>query len=281
MALDDGELVFDRRSAVEKYRTFAVEAEITTVNVAKGFCKFKTTFPREVLALMIAATSIIVVSIALAQPSASYLPASAYHPRDLRGFVLLVNPEILKHPEDAAAMFEELESQLKRIEQTVPKAALAELKKVRFWIEWEAKPGGAAEFHVSETWLKDNGYNPEKALNVEINNCRNFVTWSQDGQPWMVLHELAHAYHHRVLKHKHEGLEAAFNDAVEKKRYESVAYFRPGEKRKAYAVTNVDEYFAELSEAYFGRNDFYPFDRADLARHDPAGYKAMREIWSR
>jgi dipeptidyl-peptidase-4 len=44
-------------------------------------------------------------------------------------------------------------------------------------------------------------------------------------------------------------------------------------------VTNVDEYFAELTEAYFGRNDFYPFDRADLERHDPAGYKALDDIW--
>jgi hypothetical protein len=219
--------------------------------------------------------------IAAAEPKPSYSPTAAYHSRDLRGFALLVHPDVFEHPADAAAMFEELEAQLKQIEQVVPQPALKQLQKVRLWIEWEAKPDGAAEFHVSPEWLKDNGYNPDKVLNVEINNCRNFVKWSQDGQPWMMLHELAHAYHHRVMKHAHAELDAAFDAAKNEKIYESVDYFRPGEKRRAYAITNVDEYFAELTEAYFGRNDFYPFDRAELKRHDPRGYEALSSIWRR
>ncbi len=209
-----------------------------------------------------------------------YSPTAVYHSRELRGFSLLIHPDVLNHAEDAAAMFEELESQLRQIEEVMPKPALAHLKKVRLWIEWEAKPGGAAEFHVSPEWLKDNGYNPEKVLNVEINNTRNFVKWSQDGQPWMVLHELSHAYHHRVLQHAHAELDAAFDAAKKEKIYESVDYFRPGERRQAYALTNVDEYFAELTEAYFGRNDFFPFNRTDLERYDPLGYEALRSIWN-
>ena len=31
------------------------------------------------------------------------------------------------------------------------------------------------------------------------------------------------------------------------------------------------EYFAELSEAYFGTNDFYPFVRGELQTTRPAG----------
>lgn len=60
--------------------------------------------------------------------------------------------------------------------------------------------------------------------------------------------------------------------------YEQVEYVRGG-KQKAYATTNVQEYFAELSEAYLGRNDFYPFNREELARHDPVGYKMMEGAW--
>lgn len=230
--------------------------------------------------------SAIVVCLVFVEPTAApvgdrpFRPTAAYQPRELHGFLLLVNPDVHDHPEDTALVFEELESQFKQIEAAVPKPALAVLKKVRLWIEWEAKPDGAAEFHVSADWLKENGYNPEKALDIEINNCRHFVEWSRDGQPWMLLHELAHAYHHRVLKHQHEQLDAAFEHAVDKKLYEAVAYFRPGEKRKAYAITNVDEYFAELSEAYFGRNDFYPFTKAELKQHDPQGFEALQEIWS-
>lgn len=209
----------------------------------------------------------------------TFTPTDAYESRTLRGFKLLVHPDVAEHPEDAAAMFDELDAQLEKIEAVVPKKALEELRRVPFWIEWEVRPNGAAEFHVSEDWLKEHGYNPDKVFSVEINNCRNFVAWSRREQPWMTLHELAHAYHHRVLKHEHPALEAAFRAAVEKKLYDEVDYVRPGEKGKAYAVTNVDEYFAELTEAYFGKNDFFPFHRAELERHDPTGFDVVRSIW--
>jgi hypothetical protein len=95
----------------------------------------------------------------------------------------------------------------------------------------------------------------------------------------MVLHELAHAYHFLVLGAKHRGIEAAYKNAVQEKRYEAVTHVKGGKKRKAYALTNAKEYFAELSEAYFGKNDFYPFTRADLQKHDPVGYKVLVEVW--
>ena len=38
---------------------------------------------------------------------------------------------------------------------------------------------------------------------------------------------------------------------------------------RAYALTTPQEYFAEGTEAFFGRNDFFPYDRAELRRHDP------------
>ena len=45
------------------------------------------------------------------------------------------------------------------------------------------------------------------------------------------------------------------------------------------STTNQMEYFAELSEAYFYRNDFYPFLNAELKQHDPVGYALMVELW--
>ena len=52
-----------------------------------------------------------------------------------------------------------------------------------------------------------------------------------------------------------------------------------GKKEKAYAATNPMEYFAEASEAYFGTNDFYPFDRAELERHDPEMFALVDKLW--
>ena len=99
-------------------------------------------------------------------------------------------------------------------------------------------------------------------------------------QPCMVLHELAHAYHFLVLGEKNPEIAAAYRQAVESGSYESVDYAGGG-KRRAYALVNEKEYFAEISEAYFGRNDFYPFTRADLQRHDPVGYELLRRLWGR
>ena len=39
------------------------------------------------------------------------------------------------------------------------------------------------------------------------------------------------------------------------------------------------ETFAEMSEAYFGMNDFFPFNRAELKREEPALHGLLRDIW--
>ena len=52
-----------------------------------------------------------------------------------------------------------------------------------------------------------------------------------------------------------------------------------GQEEKAYAATNPMEYFAEASEAYFGTNDFFPFIRIELRRHDPTGHRRCSRRW--
>jgi hypothetical protein len=44
-------------------------------------------------------------------------------------------------------------------------------------------------------------------------------------------------------------------------------------------ITNSAEYFAETSEAYFGRNDFFPFDFVELKRQDPGMFALLRKLW--
>ena len=94
----------------------------------------------------------------------------------------------------------------------------------------------------------------------------------------MVLHELAHGYHHQAITHGNKDVQAAYKQAVASKRYEKVLYAN-GRQRRAYALNNQMEYFAELTEAYFGVNDFYPFVRAEIIKHDPQGYKALKNVW--
>ncbi len=205
-------------------------------------------------------------------------PLSAYARRDVRGFTVLVHREALSHPAEVREALQELEEQIRHVIRVVPSGALWQLRHVRIWLEWENKPNGAAEYHPSAEWLREHGYNPEKAKGIEISNARNFVRWSRGEQPWMLLHELAHAYHHQVLGYENRMVLIAYQHAMRRGLYEQVEYVRGG-KQKAYATTNVQEFFAELSEAYFGKNDFYPFTREDLAKHDPVGYKMVEQAW--
>ena len=132
-------------------------------------------------------------------------------------------------------------------------------------------------YHPSKEWLSQNGFNPEKAGSVEIANAENFLTWTI-AQPWMVLHELAHGYHHQVLGYDNEEIAAAYKQAVDSKKYESVLHIN-GKNEKAYALNNDQEYFAEASEAFFGTNDFYPFVRSELKQFDPVFYEIMKKLW--
>lgn len=222
--------------------------------------------------------ALLVLLLASGSVGAGFTPTANYRARTVAGFTVLVHPELQKHPKEAAEALKELDTQLRNIARVLPKETLAVLQKVRFWLEWEKKKDGAAEYHGSAEWLKQHGYNPDKAKGIDLCNARNFVKWSREDQPWLVLHELAHAYHNQVLGENNTAVRAAYTQAMERKLYDSVAYVRGG-KLRAYAATNAYEYFAELSEAYFGKNDFYPYTRAELEKHDPVGFQLMRKAW--
>jgi Mlc titration factor MtfA (ptsG expression regulator) len=52
-----------------------------------------------------------------------------------------------------------------------------------------------------------------------------------------------------------------------------------GREARAYAVTDPMEYFTEASEAFFGTNDFYPYVRSELRRHDPEMSELLGKLW--
>jgi hypothetical protein len=75
---------------------------------------------------------------------------------------------------------------------------------------------------------------------------------------------------------EYKGIEEAYRQAVKRNLYESVEYVRGG-KQRAYALTDSREYFAELSEAYFEKDDFYPFTRNRLKAYDLVGFRLMQQ----
>jgi hypothetical protein len=201
-----------------------------------------------------------------------------YATREVEGWTVRVNRRLNKElkalGEPALRL---LGVKLYDITRVVPATALRSLQKVPIWLGVEDGHAPCAEYHPSREWLTKNGYNPDKARAVELGNAARFLEWSLD-QPWMVLHELAHAYHDQVLGYEHAEVRAAFQQAKDGGSYESI--LRAGGKmERAYALNNDQEYFAELSEAFFGVNDFFPFVRTELARHDAEGYRTVAKAW--
>ena len=123
----------------------------------------------------------------------------------------------------------------------------------------------------------------EVARAVEFTNIPEFEEETRR-MPSLVLHELAHAYHDRVLPKgfADRELREAHARAVASGTYDHVGQrdARGGVSRdRAYALTNPMEFFAELSEAYFSRNDFFPFDRTELERAGPESGRLVERLW--
>jgi hypothetical protein len=193
----------------------------------------------------------------------------------LSDFKVMINPKLVGKAETNKALAI-LSGRLEVITKLLKPKHLDKLKKVPIWLEYKKTEGGMV-YHPSKDWLINNDYPAEMEKSIEINNVQHFIDWQGD-QPFMVLHELAHAYEDLYLSEMRDKINLAYQTALAGGKYKSVPYIRGGTQRH-YALNNKTEYFAELSEAYFGKNDFYPFNREELKQFDPVGYKLMQEAW--
>jgi hypothetical protein len=205
-------------------------------------------------------------------------PTNSYRRANIAGYRVMISQAVQQRPDELNPALALLREQLEEINRLIPQDALTILKTIPFWIEADNPDFPCACYHVSVDWLRENGYNTDKRRSVEISNPKNYMAWVNLNQPYMTLHELAHGYHDIRYGYDHPYILACYRLAVASKKYESVPHNRGGERR-AYALNNQMEYFAELTEAYFGENDFYPFNRAQLKEFDPAGYEMIKRMW--
>ena len=199
-----------------------------------------------------------------------------YEDRTIAGWQVHVRSSLDKTPR-AEAVLRLLGEKLREIADWMQPPDLESLRQVPFWIGDEKVRGPRGEYHPSAEWLRDNGFRASKAKSIEFDDADFFLD-KMGEQPMMVLHELAHAFHHQVLGHDDPSIVAAHAQAVASGRYDRVERGN-GEFDRHYALTNPKEYFAELTETYFGRNDFYPYTREQLQEFDPRGFKLVERIW--
>lgn len=203
----------------------------------------------------------------------------------IEGWSLYISQTLLKEDKAAANKATQLlRAQLREIVRVVPADTVKELQKVPLYFSPEY-PGAQqrAEYHPGAEWLKENNRDPVMEKAVEFTNIRIFEQETKR-MPNFSLHELAHAYHDRVLADgfANSDIQAAFERARAAGIYENVEQ-RFGDGRsarvKAYAMSNPMEYFAECSEAFFSTNDFFPFTRNELQKHDPEMFELLHILW--
>jgi Mlc titration factor MtfA (ptsG expression regulator) len=218
--------------------------------------------------------------------TASPTPSPAYQQNEVEGWRVYVQQTLLaSEPALTVRALELLRIQLAEINRVVPAPATKSLRAVPLYFSPEY-PGfkPTAEFHPDAGWLRANGRDPAMARGIEFTGIRSFEA-EMDRMPNFTLHELAHAYHHRVLADGFANAEikAAYERAKAGGRYDRVERWLGTGKtntfERAYAMNNPMEYFAETTEAFFSRNDFFAFSRDELKAHDPEMFTLLAKLW--
>lgn len=206
---------------------------------------------------------------------------SAHSTRSIEGWTVRVDDRLLKGPEAAtgARALRFLESKLAEIRIVVPEDKLKKLQAVTIVLDLSHGNLGPMQYHPSAAWLKANGYSTDLARCVHIPRAADLATMRNTReQPWVILHELAHAYHDQVLGFDDPRIKEAYEKYKKSGRGDRTLLHN-GQRVKHYALTTPMEFFAEMTEAYFGSNDFFPFNRAELKESEPAILELLAQVW--
>src|SRR5207244_13364978 len=87
---------------------------------------------------------------------------------------------------------------------------------------------GPMQYRPSAGWLKANGYAADLAKCVHIPRAADLPTKRNiNEQPWVILHELAHAYHDQVLGFDEPRIKEAYEKYKKSGRGEKALEVRP------------------------------------------------------
>ena len=191
------------------------------------------------------------------------------------GFTINVNEKIVAGTNTARALAL-LKSDLQKLVALLPTDVVNQLRSKTIWVE-SVSGVQSVLYHVSNTKV------PEKEGCVEIGNLFEYYDRVNLKQPYLLLHSLALLYLDQFVSNDQKNLlEQTYNAAIAERKYQSV-YGTNGIKlilnQTPDAKKDKETYFAELTEAYWGENDFFPFDYAELERYDNDGFVLMEAIW--
>jgi hypothetical protein len=203
--------------------------------------------------------------------------------REIEGWRVRVDDRLLGDSPDAATgrrALRFLEAKLAEIRAVVPAERLADLQAVTIVIDLNCGNLGAMQYHPDAGWLEDHGFPPDLAKCVHIPRAADLPTRRNiNEQPWVVLHELAHAFHDQKFGFEEPRIKAAY-EGFKASGHGDAALLYNGQRVKHYGLTNQMEFFAEMTESFFGVNDFFPFNRAELQEAEPELFQLLAEVWT-
>lgn len=206
---------------------------------------------------------------------------TAHTSRDIEGWNVRVDYRLLKgeHAADGARALKLLEARLIAITFAVPEKSLAKLRTITIELDWNYGDLNVMQYHPDAGWLKEHGYSEKLAKCVHIPELKDFL--EPEGihsQPWVVLHELAHGFHDQTIGFDEPRVKAAWKKFRDSGKYKSVLTVS-GKMHEHYGLTDPKEFFAEMTECYFGSNDFYPFVAGELKQAEPEIFDLLADIW--
>ncbi len=201
--------------------------------------------------------------------------------RAIEGWAVRVDDRLLTGPdvELGTRALRFLEAKLIDVKAVVSADRVRKLQAVPIVLDLTHGGLRSMQYHPSAEWLTANGYAPDLAKCVHLPRAADVATRRNvREQPWVVLHELAHAYHDRVLGFDDPRVRAAYEGYKRGGRGDRTLA-HDGARARHYALTDHKEFFAEMTESYFGANDFFPFNRAELRESEPDVHELMAHVW--
>ena len=203
----------------------------------------------------------------------------------LRGWTVQVrDPWPASESPGPGPAFPLLESQIRKFERLVPVPAHRYLRSTTLWLS-PAYPGvrPTAEYHPGADWLVQNRRDPAMVKGIEFTDVPRLAE-EVERMPVLLLHELAHAWHDQVLGFDHPEIAAAWGRALQSGKLDKVERRLVGRTdrpiERHYGLSNPQEFFAEMSEAWFDVNDFFPYDRKQLVELDPESARLIERMWA-
>jgi hypothetical protein len=122
--------------------------------------------------------------------------------RNIEGWKVLVDDRLLASPNEefGSRALKMLEAKLVDITYVMAREPLEKLRAVTIVLDLAHGPLHNMQYHPDADWLQENGYATNLVKCVHIPEAKDLLnSRSINEQPWVILHELSHAYHNQVL----------------------------------------------------------------------------------